>query len=166
MNHNPHKLLAALYVVFLAELAFSAPLLPERVASHFGFEGEPDGWMSRSACLAFMAVFGIVFPLVLPAIFIWVQRLPASVINIPNRDYWLSAERRQTTNAFLLHHALWLSCLQVGLVIVLHALVVEANRQTPPRLSNAVWVLLGLFLAGVFAWVWGLVRRFRTPTTF
>jgi serine/threonine-protein kinase len=150
-----------MYVAFLVEVVYSATLLPDQVASHFGFEGQPDGWMSRSATLLFMAVFGIVFPLLLPALFYGIRHLPDSAINLPDRDYWLAPERREETYAYLFRHALWLACLQVGFAMVLHALVVDANLQTPPRLSGGIWVAGGLFLAGVIAWIWSLVRHFR-----
>jgi hypothetical protein len=150
-------------VAFLVEVVYSVTLLPDRVASHFDFEGQPDGWMSRFTTLLFMAVFGIVFPLLLPALFYGIRHLPDSALNLPDRGYWLAPERREETHGFLFRHALWLACMQVGFAMVLHALVVDANLQTPPRLSGGIWGAGGLFLAGVIAWIWCLLRHFHRP---
>ena len=46
-------------VAYLAALITSSGLLPERVASHFNFEGQADSWTSRPVYLALMAVWGL-----------------------------------------------------------------------------------------------------------
>jgi uncharacterized membrane protein len=47
-------------------VAIYYPHLPDRVASHFGAGGVPDGWMSKAAFAAFSLVFPIAIA-VLPA---------------------------------------------------------------------------------------------------
>jgi serine/threonine-protein kinase len=163
MIPKPMLVLLILYLVFIGLLVATAGKLPERMATHFDFAGRPDGWMSRQGYLAFMAGFGLLFPLLLPLVSLGFRALPASVINIPHREYWLSPERREETNAYLVRHALWLAVLQLGFVIALHLLSVSANRQSPPHLSNAIWGATLVFLRGIGLWGWQLVRRFRTP---
>lgn len=160
---NPLLVLGAMYVFFVALLVATAGELPERMATHFDFAGRANGWMSRQGYLAFMAGFGLLFPLLLPLLSLGFRALPATVINIPHREYWLSPERREETNAYLVRHARWLAVLQLGLVIALHVLSVRANQQSPPHLSNAIWGFLVVFLACVGVWAWMLVRRFRAP---
>ncbi len=163
LARNPLIVLALLYAAFLACLTPYALDLPARMASHFDFHGEPDGWMSGGGYLAFMAAFGLTFPLFLPGLFWITRRLPDGAMNLPHREYWLAPERRDETHAYLLRHALWLACMQMLLVIALHLLVVEANRQDPPRLSNAVWGLLFCFIAGIAAWLVTMIRHFGPP---
>lgn len=160
---HPALLLAVLYAVFVVILVRDAARLPERMATHFDWRGQPDGWMSSQGYLTFMAVFGFLFPLFPAALCLLLRFLPASVINIPHREYWLAPERRGETVGYLVRHMLWLSCLMSGLTIVLHQLTVEANQQVPPQLSNAIWGYLVLFLVGVFLWIFTLVRHFRLP---
>jgi hypothetical protein len=45
----PSVALLALCFGFLWYLASSSAELPDRVANHFDFGGEPNGWMSRQA---------------------------------------------------------------------------------------------------------------------
>ncbi len=155
--------LALLYFLFGILLAVGSVQLPERVASHFGFSGEANGWMSRQVYLVFMAFFGMIFPMIAPLAGLLIGRLPMSVINLPNKEYWLAPERREGTTAFLVSQLLRLAVLELGLVIVLHQLVVEANRQQPPRMSNMVWAVLAVFLVFMAGWIWSLVRHFRLP---
>ncbi|HPZ97428.1 MAG TPA: DUF1648 domain-containing protein, partial [Phycisphaerae bacterium] len=55
--------------MLLIELAVYYPRLPDRVASHFGASGEPDGWQSKQA----FTTFTIAFPIVLAALMIGAQ---------------------------------------------------------------------------------------------
>src|SRR3954468_21478203 len=104
---TPALILGLLYLCFLGYLISSAPQLPDRVATHFGAGGEPDGWMSRSSHLLFMGVFGLAFPLFVVGLFFILRFLPDSGLNIPHRDYWLAPERRSETFAYLFRHSLW-----------------------------------------------------------
>lgn len=161
---NPATVLALMYLALVVALMTTAGELPARVASHFDFSGQADGWMRRPAYLLVTIGFGIVFPLMLPVLLSALRWIPTSAVNLPNRDYWLAPERAGETLAYLVRHALWLSCWQVGLVIALHLLTVDANRQEPPRLAGSIWILLPLFLGGVAIWAWTLVRHFtREP---
>lgn len=160
---HPALLIAVLSAVFVGTLVRDAGRLPERVATHFDWRGHPNGWMSSQGYLAFMAVFGLVFPLIPVALCLLLRFLPDSAINLPHREYWLAAERRGETAGYLVGRMLWLSCMMSGLTIVLHQLTVEANHRVPPQLPNAVWVYLPVFLLGVFLWMFALVRHFRLP---
>jgi hypothetical protein len=159
---TPAIVLSLLYVGFAAYLAFSTGQLPDRVATHFNLHGQPNGWMSRSAHLRFILILGLALPLFMAGVCFVARFLPANLINIPHRDYWLSVERRRNTLDYLFAHSLWLSCLTLAFVSGVHFLVVQANNQMPRQLSTPLTLALaGGFLAGLAIWIWGLVRRFR-----
>lgn len=164
MNTLPLRigLLVVLYVCFGVSLFASASMLPERVATHFDGAGVANGWMIRSTHLMCMSVFGLVFPNFLIGICWSIRFVPAGLVNIPHREYWLADERRSETASYLVWHAVWFACLALGFVIGLHWLVVLSNQRQPPQLPIA-WVLgvVGPFLVGVAVWVICLVRHFR-----
>ena len=157
-------LLVLLFVGFGASLLATASQLPERVATHFNAAGEPNGWMSRSDCLAFMAGFGVAFPLFMIGICWSVRFLPVWMINLPHKEYWLANERRVESVDYVFRHSIWLSCLGLGFVIGLHWATTFSNQRQPVTLP-VEWILsiTGLFLSGVAAWVVCLYRRFRLP---
>lgn len=158
---TPLILLVILYAGFVGFVLSSQGALPDRLATHFGASGKPDGWMSRDSHIRFMLTFGVGFPLLVPAVVFCCRFLPAALVNIPHRDYWLSPEHRQDSLNFLFAHSLWLGCAAALFVAGCHWMVVDANRHVPARLSTGllVGVTLGfLLLLGI--WIAMLLRRF------
>lgn len=164
-NRQSLQVLCVLYLLLAGYLIWSAFVLPERVASHFDADGRPNGWMHRSVHLILMAAFGFVLPLLLSGVFRIVRHVPVSLVNIPNRDYWLTPERREEAFRKLSDHSLWFACLMSGFSIGMNHIVVQANLHPPPRISGTqVLVFVALFALGVGGWVIGMIRLFRIPT--
>lgn len=160
----PLALLGMLLLAFGASMVMAANELPERVATHFDFAGRANGWLSRPNHLLFMTAFGVGLPLFLVGVISSIRWLPAGMVNIPHRDYWLSAERRGETSAWLAKHALWLACLTSGLIAALNVMVTLANRDEPAVLPAARgFGVVAMFLVGIAVWVTVLCRHFRRP---
>ena len=158
---GPLLLLFLLACAFLALLAASAPLLPERVATHFGADGQPNGWMTRSAHLLFTGGFGLSFPLLFSGLCFCLRHFPPRLINIPHRDYWFAPGRRAESCAFLFRHSLWLSCLWLLFVAAVSLQILEANRTNHACLSPTfVLALTATFITGLGGWILLLFRRF------
>ena len=159
--------LVVLQAGFLLFVARSAAHLPERVASHFNAAGTANGWMPQSTYVRFIAGFGVVFPLLwavgLPLL---LRVTPVSLWNLPQREYWLSSERRGATQAYLSEHFRWFACLAVGFAAGVHASLVQANAATPPHLAGpAIGAVTVTFLAAGAGWTLILWRHFaRLPT--
>jgi uncharacterized membrane protein len=158
---TPAIVLAALWLGFLIYLAYSALLLPERVAIHFGADGQPNNWMSRTTHLLFMGALGVGLPLVSAVLALVVRLVPARVVNLPHREYWLSPERQSQTCTYISHQFLWLACLEVVFFAGIQFLIVEANRMTPVRLpTERFLVMVGGFLVAVAVWIVVFIRHF------
>ncbi len=158
----------ALTLSFTAHLMLtlvSALLLPERVAIHFAWSGAADGWASRlDSILLTLGLDTLLFLTfwLSPAL---LRRTPVKWVNLPNRAYWLSPERREATIArfsqrlWAFGTALFLFLLAAGL------LTLEANRSDPVRLDQPLFfVATGIFLVYTLFWTVALVRDFRLPT--
>ena len=95
----PRTLFFAILAAGLLQLVHDFPLLPERVASHFGASGAANGWMTKSQFLMTYAA------ILLPALFLEfgcsaaLPRRRKRSCNLPNKEYWLSPERRAGTFA-------------------------------------------------------------------
>jgi uncharacterized membrane protein len=151
-------LLCAGYLIFIAA---SASLLPERMAVHFGADGEANGWMSRSADLILLGGLGVGMPLLFVALSLLTGLIPARFVNIPHREYWLSPERRAQTRAYISRQMIWMSCLMVLFLAGIHGLTIQSNHVTPPHLAmNLFWTLVVGFLAGVASWSIIFIRHF------
>lgn len=151
-------------IASLALIALTSVWLPERIATHFGAGGLPNGFMTGGTYLAFMAGVAVGIPTLLSAIIgAAIHRSPGS-INIPHRDHWLAPAEREATAEFLVRHTARLAAGVALSALALHGVLIHANSLTPPRLEGAYigWPLAGAF-AGIACWIISLQRRFRVP---
>ncbi len=160
-NAVPFAVLGLLCAGYLIFIAASAPLLPERMATHFGGGGQANGWMSRSADLIFLGGLGVGLPLFFVILALLTGLVPARFVNLPHREYWLSPERRAQTRAYILRQMIWMGCLTVLFLAGIHYSMIRANRLTPPHLPMSLFLALTIgFLAGVVAWSIVFIRHF------
>lgn len=88
MQHDgfriPDRVFAVLAIVVLvltwALLIWAWPMLPERIPTHFGISGQPDGWSDKNFWSVFIPVL---LPTILGAVFLWLYRSNQS-FNIPS----------------------------------------------------------------------------------
>jgi uncharacterized membrane protein len=151
--------------IVLAEFAYYLPQLPDQLASHFDLiEGQAVGWSDKPGFV--VATTFVV--LILGAIFLtagWLDRLPRSLVNLPNRTYWLALERRAATFARIRDWLRWFMVLTLMLITAITGLVLRANLTSPPRLSQfALWLVIGYLLLAVMMTVM-LIQCFRIPRT-
>lgn len=159
-SSTPALLLGMIYASSLSYLIISAVQLPGRVATHFDAVGRPDGWMGRSSYLVLTAAMGFA----LPSLFVWMFfaiRFMPEGLQIPNRDRWLSPERRGETFDYLLRQSLWLACMALCFLTGLHVIVVRANVQgNTERSTPRILILGGCLLAGTAVWAASMFRHF------
>ena len=156
--------LVGVYVFFALYLGFTYRELPARVATHFNWTGEANGWMTREDHVRFLLLFGTIPPLFILITLGSARYFPIQLVNLPHREYWLAPERRVATFAYLLEHGTWLSSLMVGFVAGLHTLLLQANRTGVPHLSDAgLWTLMSFILCGLVVWILALMRHFSQP---
>lgn len=162
MRWLPYGSLALSFALFITLVASTSPLLPEKVASHFNFYGEADGWMNKGGYLVMTHLFGLGLPSVMMLMFQLTRYLPGWMVNMPNKEYWLSPARRSFTANLLTRHGAWLGCATLFLLAGLHALAVQANRMSPPRMASA-WLatLMVLYFVGLGWWTFSFSRLFR-----
>ena len=156
--------LLLLAAVAAVQMTHYYPLLPERLAVHFGVSGEADGWSSKGefvvlfgAMEAFFVLFGVAFAAML-------DRIPLSFINIPHKDYWFSPERQEESRAFLRNRILWIETVTLGFLVALAQLIFKENLgNAVPRLPGNFWYVLIAFVAAVLWLGLGVILRFRSP---
>jgi uncharacterized membrane protein len=160
------KIITFALLLLIAAMALQVwvyyPLLPDPMATHFGFSGQADGWSSRASFFILTYAILAVVLLSLGTIAWLLPRFPNSAINLPRKDYWLAPERRAETmriNQQVLGWILVLTCL---FLLVLDQLVILANLHPPAHLPAAFLWLLGIYLAAVSVPAFWLWRRYRS----
>jgi uncharacterized membrane protein len=156
--------LVCLTVFAVAFVIYTTRYLPETVATHFGAGNQANGWMSRDFYLLFMLSFMIgISSFVSLAVGTLPRKFPQWT-NVPNRDYWLSVERRDESLKYLNAHGKRLGCLIVMMMLGMHYTILIANHMRPPMLPVSIFssVLFGFVLALIW-WIVRLYRRFPKP---
>ena len=164
---NPAGALVALICLTVFASVFviyTTRYLPETVATHFGGDNLANGWMSRNFYLLFTLSFMIGISCLVSFVAGTLPRKFPQWTNVPNRDYWLAAERREESLRYLNAHGKRLGCLIVMMMLGMHYTILIANHMRPPMLPVSTFssVLFGFVLALIW-WIVRLYRRFPMP---
>jgi uncharacterized membrane protein len=137
----PSSAFFVLAMLAAAQYFYYAPRLPEVLGSHFADNGAVNGWQTKAAffgmelaVVILAAVVGFAIPRILGA-------MPVSLINLPNKEFWLSPERREETFGYLQMHMAWFGCALLAFLLFVMELVFRANLQTPVRMNSAALAL-------------------------
>jgi uncharacterized membrane protein len=155
----PRALFFAIAFAAIAQCIHDFPLLPDRMASHFGASGMPNGWMTKSQ---FFTIYAVVL---IPALFVefWVGRSvskqPSARINLPNKEYWLAPERRAATFAYFEVFFAWYGCAFLALETFAMGLAMRANLNPPPQLPTGS--IVSALVAFVFFNIVAVVAVYR-----
>jgi uncharacterized membrane protein len=161
---GPWALVWILLAAAVAQCAYYYPRLPDPVASHFGWDGRPDGWTSRAVFfIAYLGVLALSLGL-LYGVARLIRSLPDGLINIPHREHWLSPVRREATLDFVQRRLGWCAAATVLFLLIVFQDVIVANRTGAGFLATGrIWLVLGLLVAVVAGVSYGIHRKFSRP---
>jgi len=135
---------------------------PERVPTHFAFDGTPDEWSTPTEAFVVETCVVAGFTLLFLAVPLLMRVLPDDLINLPHREYWLTPQRRPRALALV---ARWsdLMGIAANVLLLFVALIVYRTSIRPDHRAPAWWfvVLLASFL-GVTALT--VVQLYRAPS--
>ncbi|MBS0243316.1 MAG: DUF1648 domain-containing protein [Proteobacteria bacterium] len=154
----PHIVFTLLIAVCAARVVTLWPALPERIAVHFDAAGRPNGWSSREGLIGILALqFGLFALIFLSAG--GLKWLPDRNLRLPNKDYWLDPQRRDSTFEFIALWLRWFLLLVFGFVSWLTLRALEANLTATPHLevTNSTMVAFATIAAAMIV---GLIGRF------
>lgn len=141
--------------------------LPDEVASHFGAGGQPDDWMSKEIFVAFMLVLQVGLAGMMCGIGWLVRVLPPSMINIPNREYWLSEDRKEETVRDISMLLAWIAAATSIFMMMVFWLTIDANVNENKQLdTSTMWLSLTVYLVWLFGYlIFKMQKYFRVPTS-
>jgi uncharacterized membrane protein len=157
----PTAVFAVLAFVGFLQARMVAATMPPVVATHFGSSGAPNGWQTQSQFFTLELILLGVCLLLAFGIPRLVGALPLSLVNVPNKEYWLAPERRDATLAYFKAQFAWFGCVVLAFLLVVNQLVFKANQTQPRHLDNTTFVIAMLgFLAYMGTWTVRLVLYF------
>ncbi len=157
--------IAKIIFTFLFIAAIILPLffvdqLPDRVASHFDLNNQADGWMSKRGYMFFHYGIVIFFYLTFWGLSILIPKFPASLINLPQKDYWLHESRKENTFIILQAMILWIGNLCLALFVYVFYEILKANTSGTEKISGFSWVSIIIFLFGTMIVIIKYINRF------
>jgi uncharacterized membrane protein len=163
--------MSTMRTLYLASIALAVieglscySLLPARMAIHFNASGAADGSGYKQQFFIFYGIMVGVLSLLFWGLPLVIRMAPSSLINLPNKDYWLAPERKEQTLARLSDQMLFTGCMALLLMDGILFLVIKANLSTPPVLPAAwLWGLIVAFIVANVVWTISLIKSFRRP---
>jgi len=157
------RLLFALTIVAILQALYAYPRLPDTVPYHFNFQGQPDAWGSKT----FMVGIDVGVTLFLMLSFLGtaliIPRVGDAYINVPNKEYWLAPERRDTALRMIIDLLGWIGVLTLlFLQFVMMQTYRVAMEESLPNLSG-IWPVLGVYLLLIGFVVVRYIMKFRLP---
>ena len=163
----PLLILVVLSIGLLVYVQYSSSQLPERVATHFSADGTPDGWMDRDENVSFVATMGIGIPWLVVGLGLLIRFFPNSLFNLPNKDYWLSPERKALTCFYVCRYLTWLMCITVLLFAAGQYSIVKANQSSSVKMSMSLFgVIFFSYLIAMLLLTMPIYKHFsKKPST-
>ena len=138
-----------LLVISLIQIWGLGVLLPQEVPIHFDWNGDPDRFTSRAGFLwsmtglvigttAFLLFFGWLTP-----------KIPDSMINLPNKEYWLAPERRETSHRRIQLMLVWVGSLTTLLFSAIAFLSWLVGMQYLANISPWVWIVVAVYTVAI-----------------
>lgn len=147
----------------IAQMVWWYPQLPEVVPSHFDGRGQVDEEMAKPAFYFLIGGIQLLTMVGLPVLGHFLKGLPDSLINMPNKEYWLAAERRDDSLAVSFYMLLAISWLTGLLMIVVFQLSAQVAMKQRTGISPEMWIAIVAYLvvvSGICGWSF---FRFRMP---
>lgn len=140
------------------------PQLPEVVASHFGAAGQPDAWAGKKVFITVYLISAGMNALIFGAIAFGLEKVPASKLNLPNKDYWLAEERREETYRFFFLSFMWFGSATFLLLLDIFHQAFMVHLGNAATLDHPL-LSLGLYFGFAAAWCIVLFAKFFRKNT-
>src|SRR5215475_101650 len=148
------------FLGFLQARTFAVGV-PGMMATHFGASGAANGWQTKGQFFFIELVMLGVCILIGFGVPFFISKAPPSLINLPNKEFWLAPVRRDHTIAVLRIQMAWFACALLTFLIVVNQLVFNANEAVPHHLNGSQFTIAILtFLAFVAIWTIRLITYF------
>ena len=157
----PLLFLIASATAFIASLFYFLPSLPDRIATHFGASGQPNGWMTREQHIIAIALVGFAIPAFVIGVCYCIRFFPSSMLNVPRASYWRSPEHYPDACRILLHWSFLFGATSFLWTGILNYQLALANRFNPPFLGPIpVMMVSGIFIASTGVLILLLILQF------
>lgn len=140
-----------LCAVCVLHALYYSSLLPEHVAIHFNSAGHPDAWGNKIQLITIYFISVGVIAVLCLGFALFAHKVPVSLLNLPNKDYWLAPERKQETFEYISVRILWIGLLTILLFIAMNHQVFRVNLGEIATLDY-FWTMIGVYFFLTLVW--------------
>jgi len=142
---------------------FYYPRLPETIASHYNIGGEPDATMSKQTIIIIHSATIIFLTLLFSIMIYFIPKLPRSMVDLPNDDFWLNENNREETFAVLRRFIFWLGSIVLGFLSLFIQEVYNTNITGNSKLTFEIWIYLAIMLFLTAIIIIKMILYFKKP---
>lgn len=129
--------------------------LPEgRIPLHWGTDGQPDNWGSRTTAAAVLIGVWAVFAVLMGGFIRWVRTIDLVLVNVPRKDHWSQPEHEPALRARLREDmaltGIWMMAFS-ALIALLVTVSVHTDNALEPLVIATIAVMLVVLVAGLWA---------------
>ncbi len=153
--------LLSLAILFL-QAALAYPELPDQMVTHMDLGGRPDGYGSRDEFFLAFGLAVLVINIMPPLVPLLMRRLPESLVNLPNKEYWFADAERKAKS---IDHVYGMMALTMGLVNVMFILILQQviDLSTGRPSSLPVWLIWCIIPLLILFPLFYMFRALRVP---
>ncbi len=149
------------YLASIIQSFYYLPRLPQNVAVHFGGTGVANNWGNRQFLITFdLAVITVLFAMFI-AITLLIKHIPSEMINLPDKNYWLSGEKREKTLATIQNILSEFGLATIILLLIIFEIVYRTNVKNLDILLIKPFIPLAFYILYVFIFVYRVLKIFK-----
>lgn len=156
--------LLAVFVLSLVTAAYGYVVLPDRIASHFGADGQADGWSSKGSFTILMVFIDVLMFVMFYFSHVLLEKVDGRYLSLPNREYWLRDENMPTAVVKMRDFMAEFGVATMLLLGYAKVSTIMANTGSGARLNSGVFLgVTVIYLAYTVWWCVRLMRSYRIP---
>lgn len=134
------------FVLTVAQIAVYGSKLPDPVASHFDHDGNVNSSMSKNTFLVLQVGLQLLTAMTMIGIAKLLGKLPNSMINAPNKEYWLSVENRSKFLEINETVLVAIAAITALFLVAVFQLAIQSNLNGGPLNATAFWIAITVYL--------------------
>jgi uncharacterized membrane protein len=146
-------LFIVLALISFGQIIYFYNILPASIASRFNRDGMPTLWFAKKVFILIHAGLVLLTSGFFLFVGLFLERIPAKFLNIPNKDHWMAPDRKQQTfNDFLKFLYLYANMTLVFFFMTFqHIYKVNLNGFKDPEGDTFYLTLLFVSASGILA---------------
>lgn len=149
-----------LYVVNFLTIYNYYPLLPEKIATHFGSTNNPSSYSGKTEFILLYSIIILFLTTMFWGINYLIKTGGDSMVNLPNKKYWLAPERRDSTIDILRANMNFFGLLTFLFMLLNQVYIFEANLLPDIKLGDSFWITFVAYMFLIMIWLIRMVKYF------